>query len=386
MPVAGFTATPTCGASPLNVQFTDTSTNTPTSWSWDFGDGNTSTADNPTHQYTSATTQSYTVKLVATNLGGSSPACIQTNYITINPIVNVYPNYWSPMWSRNPTPISGGLSNLTAADSSFMDIRADSSANNYAVEYTAPTGYTPSQVSQLTITYVAKYTGALPDNNGEGVMYARKSDGTWEDIGGFYIGTSDTTFTWSTTNVSNYMDSSGNVGFTACWGCGVSSSYDILSDQMQFALTLTSDPIPVASFKTTSLTSGTGSVTVNFTDTSTGPPAAWSWNFGDGSTSTAQNPSHTFSAAGVYPVSLTVTNVLGTNTCNYPDYVLVRSSAGSLSLAATGYEQMLSGQLVSGTLSNIATEDNNCMVTVCDVADDTYRWNYYFATGYTAAD
>jgi len=48
-----------------------------------------------------------------------------------------------------------------------------------------------------------------------------------------------------------------------------------------------------------------------FTDGSTdsdGTVTAWSWNFGDGATSTTRNPSHTYAAAGIYSVSLTVTD------------------------------------------------------------------------------
>ncbi len=38
------------------------------------------------------------------------------------------------------------------------------------------------------------------------------------------------------------------------------------------------------------------------------PIIGWSWSFGDGSTSTVQNPSHTFAAAGVFTPTLVVTN------------------------------------------------------------------------------
>jgi PKD repeat protein len=38
------------------------------------------------------------------------------------------------------------------------------------------------------------------------------------------------------------------------------------------------------------------------------------WDFGDGTTSTQQNPMHTYSAAGNYTVTLTVTNKAGQNT------------------------------------------------------------------------
>ncbi len=37
----------------------------------------------------------------------------------------------------------------------------------------------------------------------------------------------------------------------------------------------------------------------------------WNWNFGDGSTSTAQNPAHTYTNAGIYTPTLVATNSLG---------------------------------------------------------------------------
>lgn len=64
-----------------NVQFYDRSTNAPQSWSWNFGDGNTSTEQNPTHQY--AVNGTYTVSLTATNSFGNNTNT-KTNYITVN--------------------------------------------------------------------------------------------------------------------------------------------------------------------------------------------------------------------------------------------------------------------------------------------------------------
>jgi hypothetical protein len=81
-PVADFTGTPTSGARPLSVAFTDLSTNSPTSWDWDFGDGSAhGTTQNPTHSYTAAGT--YTVVLVATNAGGSNTKT-RTGYVTVS--------------------------------------------------------------------------------------------------------------------------------------------------------------------------------------------------------------------------------------------------------------------------------------------------------------
>ena len=54
--------------------------------------------------------------------------------------------------------------------------------------------------------------------------------------------------------------------------------------------------------------SPTTAQTVTFSDTSSnGPITGWNWNFGDSSSSTVQNPSHTFATAGTYNVQLTVT-------------------------------------------------------------------------------
>jgi PKD repeat protein len=79
---------------------------------------------------------------------------------------------------------------------------------------------------------------------------------------------------------------------------------------------------PVANFSG-SPTSGTAPLTVAFTDTSTGQPTSWAWTFGDGGTSTAQSPSHVYTAAGTYSVSLTATNSLGSNTLTKTNYITV---------------------------------------------------------------
>ncbi|MDD5731856.1 MAG: PKD domain-containing protein [Patescibacteria group bacterium] len=79
------------------------------------------------------------------------------------------------------------------------------------------------------------------------------------------------------------------------------------------AITANNNP-PTASI-TSSVTTGTTPLMVNFTANCTdsdGTCASYNWNFGDGSpTSSAQNPSHTFTVAGTYMVTLTVMDNLG---------------------------------------------------------------------------
>lgn len=85
---------------------------------------------------------------------------------------------------------------------------------------------------------------------------------------------------------------------------------------------------PVANF-TASVTSGNFPLTVQFTDTSTNYPTSWLWDFkNDGTaTSTQQNPSYTYTAAGTYTVKLTATNSAGSNVVTKTGYITVTSPA-----------------------------------------------------------
>lgn len=79
-PAASFTASPSSGAAPLSVKFTDTSTNAPTRWRWNWGDGTpVSGGRGPIHVFSSPGV--YVVQLTATNSIGSSST---TRTITVS--------------------------------------------------------------------------------------------------------------------------------------------------------------------------------------------------------------------------------------------------------------------------------------------------------------
>ena len=86
--------------------------------------------------------------------------------------------------------------------------------------------------------------------------------------------------------------------------------------------------LPTVDFSATPLT-GCYPLPVQFSDNSTpgsGTISGWLWDFGDGNSSTAQNPSHTYTASGNYNVSLRITNSNGcSKTLTRTNYISITS-------------------------------------------------------------
>ena len=81
---------------------------------------------------------------------------------------------------------------------------------------------------------------------------------------------------------------------------------------------------------------------------------SWSWNFGDGSTSTLQNPTHVYNAAGTYTVSLTVGNGSTTNTETKTGYITVTGTSGGTGTITGMVSDALTGETIEGALVSVA--------------------------------
>ena len=145
----------------------------------------------------------------------------------------------------------------------------------------------------------------------------------------------------STSYTSNFHDvTSGSNGFTAVAGYDLATGWG--SPQAALVNSLAGSgggggSTPVANFGDT-----ISGLTVNFTNSSTdtgGTISSYAWDFGDSSTSTSQNPSHTYAAGGTYNVKLTVTDNLGA-TSSKTQAVTVSGGGGGSSqlLGNTGFE------------------------------------------------
>ena len=77
-------------------------------------------------------------------------------------------------------------------------------------------------------------------------------------------------------------------------------------------------------------TTGTAPLTVTFTDLSTNAPTAWNWSFGDGTSTTLQNPVHTYTTGGSFTVALNASNLGGFNTMTKVGYINVTNATVNL--------------------------------------------------------
>ncbi len=110
------------------------------------------------------------------------------------------------------------------------------------------------------------------------------------------------TWTGGSTNDSLTVTAGGTYTLDVLDACGSGSETVVIEE----------NDVPAADFTWTN-----SYVTGQFTNATTlaGSNATYAWDFGDGSgTSSDENPSYVYSAAGTYYVTLTVTNACGTNT------------------------------------------------------------------------
>ena len=131
----------------------------------------------------------------------------------------------------------------------------------------------------------------------------------------------------------------------------------------------TTNTAPTANFSFT-----TSGLTANFTDTSTDAQnniTSRSWNFGDGTTSTATNPSKTYSVAGTYTVTETVTDAGGLSSS--------KSASVTVSNVTCGGTVLCNG--VAVTLPAVATGGVSSNYTMPVTAGKTVTFTISGGTG-----
>ena len=117
--------------------------------------------------------------------------------------------------------------------------------------------------------------------------------------------------------------------------------------------------LPTVVVFSASPTTGLAPLTVNFSsanvDSGGNAVSSWNWSFGDGSTSTAQNPSHTYAASGTfYPALVAANNIGGLVNGAGPEVITATNAPVYLGLVLNGGFETgdFTGWSLSGSVSN----------------------------------
>ncbi len=321
------------------------------SYYWDFGDGNTSSQANPNHTYTNA--GNYDVTLTVTDNEGATG-------------------------TDNTTAAIGDVCNGLEACSGVVKLQLIT--DRYASE----------------TTWTLKNSAGTTIDSNPSLSNSTTYNTEWNLDEGEY------TFTINDTYGDGICCGYGNGSFTITDGCDavLGSGGDFGSlQQVVFCAGEKTNSVPTA--EANGPYNGYKDNAINFSSTGSGDTdgtITYFWEFGDGGTSTDANPSHTYTTAGVYTATLTVTDndgatasdnaevtvtdppacidvTLTINLDNYPEETSweIKNSSGTIVASGGTYGSMPDGSTFTETN---CLEAGSYTLTIYDSYGDGLCCNY----------
>jgi gliding motility-associated-like protein len=171
-------------------------------------------------------------------------------------------------------------------------------------------------------------------------------------------GTGQLTYLWNptaatTTTITGLNAGDYSVLVTDALGCNIEVSTNV-----------TSTVSPLTGELIANITEGCSELCVTFSTTAT-DIVSFGWNFGDGGTSNLANPTHCFSVAGDYSVSLQLTDLQGcVTTLNEQDWITVYP----IPVASFDSEQITSDESATFQFTNLSTNGTSSVWDFGDVA------------------
>lgn len=315
MPIVNFTISDTLGCAPHQVQFINLSSNYSTC-QWNFGNGGSSQSINPTTTYNS--TGNFTVTLHVTSADGCIRHKTLVNSITVSSPRVLFGA--TPRVGCAPLNVNFSSNCFGNGLSYFWDFGDGNTSTlaNPSHQYTVNGTYDVSLIIVDSLgcsdtldrsTYVQLINPSAnyippPTTAGCAPLTTQFTDNT--------LGA--TSWLWdfgdgTTSNLQNPLHTYSIPGYytvsltteTSGGGCSqyipIFSTFQVFGGYAGFTDSVTDCPPFVAQFYDTSSNA-----------------ISWLWDFGDGTTSTLQNPSHSYPVGGYHSVSLTITTTDG---CSY---------------------------------------------------------------------
>ena len=317
-PTAGYDVA-LAGAS---ATFTNTSSNA-TGYSWNFGDGNTSVESDPTHEYNED--GAYTVLLIAMNDCGADT--ITSEVVVITPPVAGF----SANVTQGCSPLTVQFTDLSSSNATDWEWTFEGGTPSASTQQNPVIQYLQAGTFGVTLT-VSNAAGADTENLA-GYITVNP-----DPVAGFtFTVNADTvhftnTSTDGTTYIWDFGDSSGStmanpaphvyaedgvyhIHLTVMNPCGSSSI-------TQTIVVATSAPLALFSANPVS---GCSPLVVTFDNLSSSNAETYEWSFpgGNPSSSTEFEPVVEYTQPGIYDVTLTATNIYGSDSYSQTTYIEV---------------------------------------------------------------
>lgn len=326
LPSAGFAATQACQGLP--VTFADTSSNPIagiTGWDWDFGDTQSSAVQHPVHIYPYPGDTLYNVALVVTDSHGCIDTTVRTIRLNPKPVAGFLATtacskdttaFADTTWAggpladwnwnfgdgsgtdtvQNPEYLYHDVANPTFFNVTLMV--ADSNGCRDTV--TQAVLLNPQPLSAFSADSVCfglpTHFNALSSSTGGAVVQ-------WD----WDFGDSTGTATGSVTNYT-YPDSISHIH--QYFAQLISTDANGCRDTIVAPVVV--NPLPVPVFSMDTICFGSATPFINGSYSNGGVLTNFLWDFGDGTGSSIdENPTYAYSSYGVFPVTLTVTDING---------------------------------------------------------------------------
>ncbi len=311
----------TCEASPV-IRFVNSSTGPGNlSYEWHFGDGQVSALANPIHTYTMP--GSYAVTLITMSPQGCRDTMVKQNLISFglvhsvftapdnicaralfSPVNNSVPAPGSVLWTFGDGTSSTQLTPLKAyATPGSYRIRLindfggchDTAWHNIVVRVSPVASFAANTVNGCKVPFTANFTPSATGNNTYAWSFGDGGTSVVRNAAHTYTTAGQYTVRLVVTNSAGCSDTLTRTNY----------------------INIQRPTIVIDGFPRT----GCFPLTVRPTAvvTANQPITTWLWNFGDGTTSSQQNPAHSYTRAGTFTVTLTITTLGGcTQTLSIP--------------------------------------------------------------------
>jgi gliding motility-associated-like protein len=313
-PTANFTFT-SLSCSGDSIQFTDASTGDAgiDTWNWQMGDGTQFDIPNPKHAYAVAGT--YLVKLRVTDANGcyndksvnleidQSPTA-NFNWETRNCDTTFFSDFSNPngttinAWTWQFDDPASGAENISFLQNPFHKFTATGA---YNVQLTVSNTFLCSDTLTRLVEYQAQPEPDFTFDTvcfGDATSFSDLTPTDFQDIQAWIWDFGDNSALSFEQNPEHVYNAPGTY-FAKLKVINGTFCEDSIVKQVLVR------ELPLVAF---SPDSSCFASPITFTDESiyNGTPNSWLWNFGDGTSATEESPIHTYAAAGIYNVSLTV--------------------------------------------------------------------------------